>query len=66
MFSARGAGPHYVLIIPSLDLVIVHRVDNDPPVRDSKTVEEIADHPVLGKAQLGHLVKLILDAQAGH
>jgi len=55
-----------VLIIPSLDLVIVHRVDNDPPVRDSKTVEEIADHPVLGKAQLGHLVKLILDAQAGH
>jgi CubicO group peptidase (beta-lactamase class C family) len=66
MFSARGAGPHYVLIIPSLDLVIVHRVDNDPPVRDSKTVEEIADHPVLSKAQFGHLVKLILDAQAGH
>jgi hypothetical protein len=46
-------------------LVIVQRVNNDPPVKDSKTVEEIANHPVLSKAQFGHLVKLILDAQTG-
>src|SRR3984893_1678313 len=66
MFSARGVGPHYLLMIPTLDLVIVHRVDNDPPARDLKTVEELADHPVLSKAQFGHLVKLILDAQTTH
>src|SRR5579864_2638500 len=56
IFSARGAGAHFLLIIPSLDLVIVHRVNNDPPVKDSKTVAEIADYPVLSKAQFGHLV----------
>ena len=66
MFSARGVGPHYILVIPILDLVIVHRVDNDPPARDLKTVEELADHPVLSKAQFGHLVKLILDARTSH
>jgi CubicO group peptidase (beta-lactamase class C family) len=66
MFSARGVGPHYILVIPSLDLVIVHRVDNNPPARDLKTVEDRADHPVLSKAQFGHLVKLILDAQTDH
>jgi CubicO group peptidase (beta-lactamase class C family) len=66
MFSARGVGPHYLLVIPTLDLVIVHRVDNEPPVRELKTVEELADHPVLTKAQFGHLVKLILDARTIH
>jgi CubicO group peptidase (beta-lactamase class C family) len=34
MFSARGAGGHYLLIIPTLDLIIVHRTDTDPPVKD--------------------------------
>ena len=63
MFSARGAGGHYVLVIPSLDLVIVHRVDNDPPVKDSKTVTEMADRDFVTKAQFGHLVKLILEAR---
>lgn len=51
-------------MIPTLDLVIVHRVDNEPPARDLKTVEELADHPVLTKAQFGHLVKMIVDAQS--
>jgi CubicO group peptidase (beta-lactamase class C family) len=64
MFSARGVGPHYILVIPTHDLVIVHRVDNEPPVRELKTVEELADHPVLTKAQFGHLAKLILGAQS--
>jgi len=28
-YSARGAGGHFILIIPALDLVIVHRVNTD-------------------------------------
>jgi CubicO group peptidase (beta-lactamase class C family) len=66
MFSARGAGGHYLLVIPSLDLVIVHRVDNEPSVKDSKTVAEMADRDFVTKAQFGHLVKLILDARVAH
>jgi CubicO group peptidase (beta-lactamase class C family) len=66
MFSARGVGGHYLLIIPSLDLVIVHRVDNEPPAKESKTVAEMTDRDFVTKAQFGHLVKLILDAQTSH
>jgi CubicO group peptidase (beta-lactamase class C family) len=66
MFSARGVGGHYLLIIPSLDLVIVHRVDNEPPAKDSKIVAEMTDRDFVTKAQFGHLVKLILDAQTAH
>src|SRR6202043_1748570 len=43
MFSARGVGGHYLLVISSLDLVIVHRVDNEPPAKESKTVAEMTD-----------------------
>jgi CubicO group peptidase (beta-lactamase class C family) len=32
-YSARGAGGHYVVVIPALDLVVVHRVDTDVPGR---------------------------------
>jgi CubicO group peptidase (beta-lactamase class C family) len=66
MFSARGAGGHYLLVIPSLNLVIVNRVDNEPLVKDSKTVADMANHDVVSKDQFGHLVKLILDARATH
>jgi CubicO group peptidase (beta-lactamase class C family) len=66
MFSARGANGHYILVIPTLDLVIVTRTDTDPPDRDVKTLTEWADKGVLTKAQFGHLVKLILDARNGH
>jgi CubicO group peptidase (beta-lactamase class C family) len=66
MFSARGAGGHYLLVVPTLDLVIVNRVDNDPPVRDSRTVAETADRTLVSKAQFGHLAKLILDARTGY
>jgi CubicO group peptidase (beta-lactamase class C family) len=67
IFSARGAGAHYLFIIPTLDLVIVHRTDNDPPVRDAKTIAEIANRGSIGtdRAEFGHLLKLILDAQSG-
>ncbi len=68
IFSARGSGAHYILIIPTLDLVIVHRTDNDPPVKDAKTVAEIANRSSVSKdrAEFGHLVKLILEARTGH
>jgi CubicO group peptidase (beta-lactamase class C family) len=67
-FSARGAGAHYILVIPALDIVIVHRTDNDPPVKDAKTIAEFANRSSVaeGRAQFGHLVKLILDARTGH
>jgi CubicO group peptidase (beta-lactamase class C family) len=67
IFSARGAGAHYLLIIPTLDLVIVHRTDNDPPVKDAKTAAEMANRSSVSddRQQFGHIVKLILDARIG-
>ncbi len=65
MFSARGAGGHYLLVIPSKDLIIVHRTDNEPPAWDSKAVAEAANRGLVNKAQFGHLVKLILGADVG-
>ena len=69
IYSARGNGAHFIFIIPTLDMVIVHRTDNDPPVKDAKTITEIANRASPAKenrAQFGHLVKLILDAQKNH
>ena len=69
IYSARGNGAHYIFIIPTLDMVIVHRTDNDPPVKDAKTIAEIANRASPAsenRAQFGHLVKLILDAQTSH
>jgi CubicO group peptidase (beta-lactamase class C family) len=69
MYSARGNGAHYIVIIPTLDMVIVHRTDNDAPVKDAKTVAEIANRSLpasVNRAEFSHLVKLILDAQTGH
>jgi CubicO group peptidase (beta-lactamase class C family) len=50
-YSARGAGGHYILVVPPLDLVIVHRVNTD-----------IAGHAV-SDVEFGKLVQLILDAR---
>jgi CubicO group peptidase (beta-lactamase class C family) len=50
-FAAGGAGGHSILIVPPLDLVIVHRVNTDIPGRQ-----------VTGR-QLGVLVSLILQAR---
>ncbi len=69
IYSARGNGAHYIFIIPTLDMVIVHRTDNDPPVKDAKTITEIANRalPISEyRSQFGHLVKLILDARTSH
>lgn len=50
-FSARGAGGHYILIVPALDLVIVHRVDTDQK-----------NGPRVDRGQFGKLVSLLLQA----
>jgi CubicO group peptidase (beta-lactamase class C family) len=51
VFSAQGAGGHYIVVVPYLDLVVVHRVNTDVPGRQ-----------VTG-SQFGHLMQLILDAR---
>jgi CubicO group peptidase (beta-lactamase class C family) len=68
IYSARGAGAHYLFVIPTLDMVVVHRTDNDPPVRDAKTIAEISNRGSISedRAQFGHLLKLIMDAQNRH
>ncbi|MBI3879234.1 MAG: serine hydrolase [Verrucomicrobia bacterium] len=48
-FSARGAGGHYILVVPAWDLVVVHRVDTDKK-----------DGPRVTGSQFGGLVKLIV------
>ena len=50
-YSARGAGGHYILVVPAYDLVIVHRVNTD-----------VRGNSVSGQ-QFGKLVQLILDAR---
>lgn len=50
-YSARGAGGHYILVIPAYDLVIVHRVNTDIP-GNSVSAQEF-----------GRLVGLILEAR---
>jgi hypothetical protein len=50
-FSARGAGGHYILVLPSRDMVIVHRVNTD-----------VAGNSV-SSAEFGTLVGMILAAE---
>jgi CubicO group peptidase (beta-lactamase class C family) len=50
-YSARGAGGHYILILPSHDLVLVHRVNTDVRGRE------------VASADFGKLVALILQAR---
>ncbi|MGE5616827.1 MAG: serine hydrolase domain-containing protein [Bacillota bacterium] len=52
-YSARGAGGHYVVVIPALETVVVHRVDTDIPER---RVEGLA---------FGALLEKILAAKVG-
>ncbi len=64
MYSAQGAGGHYILIVPSLDLVIANQFDNEPLSRDSKAVLLAAqNHHAIFDEQFDHLLKLILDSR---
>jgi CubicO group peptidase (beta-lactamase class C family) len=63
MFAAEGAGGHYILVVPSRNMVIAYQFDNDPQQKDMASV--IAATPKgIYDDQFSHLVKLILDAQA--
>jgi len=50
-YSARGAGGHYLMVIPEMDLVIVHRVDTY--VRGNQVTAR----------EFGKLLRLILEAR---
>lgn len=50
-YSARGAGGHYVMIIPDYDMVVVHRVDTD--IRGNR----------VNSREFGKLLQMILDAK---
>jgi CubicO group peptidase (beta-lactamase class C family) len=52
-YSAQGAGGHYCVVVPPLDLVIVHRVDTDQKGRE------------VNRFQFGRLLRLILRARSG-
>jgi hypothetical protein len=49
-------------------MVVVHRTDNEPLVKDAKNIAEMSNRGSVGedRAVFGHLLKLILDAQTGH
>jgi CubicO group peptidase (beta-lactamase class C family) len=64
MYSARGATGHFLLVVPSKDLIIVHRTDTNPPTWDAKTVSDLANKEVVNGIQFSHLVKLILEAES--
>jgi len=68
MYSAQGAGGHYILVIPSLSLVIVNQFNNEPDGHDPKSVLAAAqNHHAIFDDQFAHLVKLILNARVrGH
>ena len=53
-YSARGAGGHYILVVPTWDLVVVHRMDTD-----------LRDGPRATSSQFGKLVKLLVEAMPG-
>ncbi len=50
-YSARGAGGHFILVIPSHDMVIVHRVDTD--IKGNSVSSE----------ERGKVARMILDAK---
>ncbi len=50
-YSARGAGGHYIMVIPAYDMVVVHRVNTD--MKDNK----------VAKADFSRLLAMILEAR---
>ena len=51
VFSAQGWGGHYILVVPYLNMVVVHRVNTDEQGRQ------------VTNSQFGHLVQLIMNAR---
>ena len=63
-YTASGAGVHIVMVIPSRRLVIVNRVNNEPPQKDPETVTATAERAIVSTAKMGKIVKMILASQA--
>jgi CubicO group peptidase (beta-lactamase class C family) len=62
MFAAEGAGGHYILVVPSRNMVIAYQFDNEP--KEKSTAAVLAATPLgINDEQFSHLVKLILDAK---
>jgi CubicO group peptidase (beta-lactamase class C family) len=53
-FAGTGLGGHYLVIIPDMELVVVHRTNTDVP------------QPRINDKQFGTLLKRILDARMHH
>ncbi|MET3600421.1 serine hydrolase domain-containing protein [Martelella mangrovi] len=52
-YAAQGAGGHYCMVVPALDMVIIHRVDTDRKGR------------AISKHEFGRFLKAVLVAAAG-
>jgi CubicO group peptidase (beta-lactamase class C family) len=64
MFSAQGAGGHYILIIPTLNMVVINQFNNEPQAHDPKSVLSAAqNHKAMFDDDFYHLMKRILDAR---
>ena len=65
MFSAQGAGGHYIVDAPSIGLVVVNQYENEPVAYDTKSVLLAAqDKHAIFDDQFDHLMKMILDAKS--
>lgn len=62
MYAAEGAGGHYILIIPTLNMVIAYQFNNEPAHRDTASVLAATPKGIYDDS-FGYLVKLILDAK---
>jgi CubicO group peptidase (beta-lactamase class C family) len=62
-YMASGAGVHIIMVIPSLNLVIVNRVDNEAPNKDAQSVIAAAEHAIVSTANMGEIVRMILAAR---
>ena len=61
-YAAHGAGGHYITVVPSRDLVVVHRVntnDRTLPVGGTDPGSSVS------RNEYGRLLALILDAHEG-
>ena len=64
MFSAQGAGGHYIVDAPSVGLVFVNQYNNEPVAYDANNVLLAAqDKHAIFDDQFNHLMKMILDAR---
>lgn len=64
MFSAQGAGGHYIVDVPSRGLEMVNQYANEPSAHDDKAVLLAAqDKHAIFDDQFNRLLKLVLDAE---